>query len=77
MKTSERGLRDDGAELFEETEGATKDWDHPTKGTGSFERDHQECTKLVGEQAMDMDPHSGRTVGQVIDNCLQQKGYRQ
>jgi len=56
---------------------ATKGWVHPTSGMGNFERDHQQCAKQAGEQAMDMDPHSGGTVGQAMNDCLQRKGYRQ
>lgn len=53
---------------------ATMSWSHP-KGMGDFERDHERCAQLAGQQAMDMDPHTGTTVEQVIDDCLQRKGY--
>ena len=56
---------------------ATGDWEHPTRGMNSFEYDHQQCAKQADEQARDMDPHTGRTAGQIIDDCLQRKGYRQ
>ena len=55
---------------------ATPSWDHP-KGMAGFERDHQLCAKLAGQQAMDMDPHTGGTVTQAIDDCLERKGYIQ
>jgi hypothetical protein len=55
---------------------ATQSWDHP-KGMAGFERDHQLCAQLAGQQAMDMDPHTGATVEQAIDDCLQRKGYIQ
>jgi len=53
---------------------ATQSWNHP-KGMGNFERDHQWCVQLAGQQAMDMDPHTGTTVEQAVDDCLQRKGY--
>ena len=51
-------------------------WNHP-KGMADFEQDHQQCTHLAGQQAMDMDPHTGTTVAQAVDDCLQRKGYVQ
>ncbi|HKN85894.1 MAG TPA: hypothetical protein VJV04_03445 [Nitrospiraceae bacterium] len=54
----------------------TPSWDHP-KGMAEFEHDHQRCAQLAGQQAMDMDPHTGTTVEQAVDDCLQKKGYVQ
>ena len=54
----------------------TQSWDHP-KGMADFEQDHQRCAQLAGQQAMDMDPHTGTTVEQAVDDCLQRKGYVQ
>ena len=51
-------------------------WNHP-KGMADFEQDHQQCTQLAGQQAMDMDPHTGTTVAQAVDDCLERKGYVQ
>jgi len=51
-------------------------WNHP-KGMAEFEQDHQQCAQLAGQQAMDMDPHTGTTVEQAVDDCLQRKGYLQ
>jgi hypothetical protein len=55
---------------------AVQSWDHP-KGMADFERDHQRCAQSAGQQAMDMDPHTGGTVEQAIDDCLESKGYVQ
>ena len=55
---------------------ATESWNHPN-GMGDFERDRQWCVQLAGQQAMDMDPHTGTTVEQAVDDCLQKKGYVQ
>lgn len=51
-------------------------WSHP-KGMADFEQDRQRCVQLAGQQAMDMDPHTGTTVEQAADDCLQRKGYVQ
>ncbi len=54
----------------------TQSWNHQN-GMADFERDHQQCAQSAGQQAMDMDPHTGGTVEQAIDDCLQRKGYVQ
>ena len=55
---------------------ATGGWEHPTNAMNSFEQDRTQCAQQAGEQARDMDPHTGYTVEALLDDCLKDKGYR-
>jgi hypothetical protein len=52
-------------------------WEHPSKGSESFQQDLTACEKLAREAAQEGDPHTGNvlSVQDHINECLQVHGY--